>query len=306
MRLSRRSVSSFLLGGAVAVANGSRTAFSTGTDTSAASVPAKLYLDLAYGPHPEQRLDLWRPVSGNKPFSLCVYFHGGGFGKGGKDRLPKPFRNDLLSRGVAVASVSYRLGENARFPNPMMDGARSIQFLRYKAEELQLDPLRIAASGRSAGGALALWLAYHEDLRVSGSASELLRQSSRVKTVATINAQTTFRSEDIKRIFNKSNPPPFFKNLLGANPSPETEAEASPLFHYSAEDPPTLLIYIERGKRTPQKMGPGGVAHDRRFADPLISQSGSKGTDVQVRVIPASEAGSAYILMAEFLQNNLG
>jgi acetyl esterase/lipase len=42
----------------------------------------------------------------------------------------------------------------------MHDSARTLQFLRSKASQWNIDPTRIAAAGGSAGACTSLWIAY--------------------------------------------------------------------------------------------------------------------------------------------------
>ena len=64
--------------------------------------------DLAYGPLPHQALDLALP---DLPRAVVAYAHGGGFTKGSrKEDSFAELAAQLCPLGIAVASVSYRLG----------------------------------------------------------------------------------------------------------------------------------------------------------------------------------------------------
>lgn len=58
-------------------------------------------------------------------------------------------------RGYAVASVQYSVSGQAAFPAQIIEIRQAIRFLRAHADELHLDPDRIAIMGESAGGHLA-------------------------------------------------------------------------------------------------------------------------------------------------------
>ncbi|MFN8622809.1 MAG: alpha/beta hydrolase [Chloroflexota bacterium] len=113
--------------------------------------------DLAYATvSPAQVLDLWLPpdATATDAVPLVVLIHGGGFRRGDKANeveLVAP----LLAAGYAVASVDYRLSDEARFPAAVQDVKAAIRFLRANAATYGLDPARFAVWGRSAGGYLA-------------------------------------------------------------------------------------------------------------------------------------------------------
>ena len=118
--------------------------------------PASAYTvvaDLAYGSHPSQRLDLYRPLGAVGPLPTVIWIHGGGWRGGDKSEIEQPRR--LLCRGYAVASINYRLSGVALFPAQIEDVKAAIAFLRAHAGAYGLDSGRFAAFGSSAGGHLA-------------------------------------------------------------------------------------------------------------------------------------------------------
>ena len=140
--------------------------------------PAPDVLNIRYGPHDRNVLDLWkaRAKSGlNRPAPLVVFFHGGGFQGGDKSSIPALLVVRCLEAGISVASANYRLSPKAPFPAPMLDGGRAIQFVRLNAAELGIDPDRIAASGSSAGAGIALWVGFHDDLADPASKDPVAR-----------------------------------------------------------------------------------------------------------------------------------
>ena len=74
---------------------------------------------------------------------------------------------------------------------PLYDAARALQFLRYKAKELGLDPSRVAVTGGSAGGATTCWLAMHDDMADPQSPDPIARESTRVTCAFPVQAQTS-------------------------------------------------------------------------------------------------------------------
>jgi hypothetical protein len=69
---------------------------------------------------------------------------------------------------------------------PLTDSARVVQFLRYYAGSLDIDPEQVAVYGASAGASTSLWLGTHDDLADPGNEDPVLRESSRVNAVGAL------------------------------------------------------------------------------------------------------------------------
>lgn len=118
-------------------------------------LPTPDYAEVAYAPLSDsQKLDLYLP-DGPGPFPLVINIHGGGFREGGKDMLEPAILDALRARGIAVATIDYRLSGEARFPAAIVDAKAAVRFLRANAARYRLDPERFVAFGQSAGGNLA-------------------------------------------------------------------------------------------------------------------------------------------------------
>ncbi len=107
----------------------------------------------------ELRLDLYRPAEDHAPLPGVIVIHGGSWQSGSRKDFPALNRY-LAARGYLVAAVSYRFAPRFRFPAARDDVAAAITFLKRNAERLGLDASRLALVGRSAGGQLALVVAY--------------------------------------------------------------------------------------------------------------------------------------------------
>lgn len=105
------------------------------------AIPARLYR--ALGSDPAAQLP------------LLVFFHGGGWTVGdidGYDPLCRAFANQAQ---CAVLSVDYRLAPEHPFPAAVDDAYTATSWAVRRAQDLGIDPGRIAVGGDSAGGNLA-------------------------------------------------------------------------------------------------------------------------------------------------------
>lgn len=281
--------------------------------------PLKLpptYSNIRYGPHDRNVLDLWRARrgpgdAGGTP--LVVFFHGGAFRQGSKSDIPSRMIVRCLSRGISVASASYRLSQDAPYPAPMRDGARAIQYLRLHAREYGIDPDRIGASGSSAGAGIALWVGFHDDLAEPGSPDPVARQSSRVACLGVDGAQTSYDPRFIKRVVggraHEHSALRSFFGLpdadLGTPKAHRIFEDASPIQHATTGDPPVILFYSEADEPLPPDAKPGQGIHHPRFGAALKAALDPLGVECLVRHVkdlPASENPdeAEYREMAEF------
>src|SRR5947207_12277523 len=88
-----------------------------------------------------------------------VLVHGGGFVKGSRSETPR-WDRWLNDAGYAVFDVGYRLAPPARWDQAAADVRCALAWLRSNAARYGVDPDRVALGGRSAGGNLALSVAY--------------------------------------------------------------------------------------------------------------------------------------------------
>lgn len=99
-----------------------------------------------------QTLDIYLPQTGDGPFPVLIFVHGGAFIFGNKRDSQFLHAIGGVNHGYAVVSVEYRLATEAQYPQPLFDVKAAIRFLRAHAKEYKLDPDRFALSGDSAGG----------------------------------------------------------------------------------------------------------------------------------------------------------
>ena len=117
------------------------------------------FFDIPYATQSQvQKLDIYLPASGNKPYPVIVRFHGGGFLIGDKKMDIARSAEPMLANGYAVVDVGYRLGSEAIFPAQIYDAKASIRWTRANASKYGFNPDKIVAWGDSAGAFLAALL----------------------------------------------------------------------------------------------------------------------------------------------------
>jgi acetyl esterase/lipase len=125
--------------------------------------PVPLDVDelLVPGPEgdPEVRVRRYRPADREEPLPALVYFHGGGFVVGSLDLYDADCRRIAAEVDAVVVSVDYRLAPEHPFPAPLEDCYAALVWVAGHADELGVDPDRIAVGGESAGGGLAAGVA---------------------------------------------------------------------------------------------------------------------------------------------------
>lgn len=183
------------------------------------------FKNIKYGQHERNVLDFYKAPS-STPTPLVVYIHGGGFVSGDKSWMTKEVIKTCHENGVSVAAINYRFLNQAPLQVIMRDAARSIQFLRYRADKYNIDKTRIASYGGSAGGGISFWLGFHDDLADAKSKDPVLRESSRLTAICSIRGQYSY---DFAR----------WQKLLGKSPK-ESDNNGGYYYYYWLKDPEEL------------------------------------------------------------------
>jgi len=108
-------------------------------------------LDVRFGPHERERLDLFLPRAPQPP--LYVYIHGGYWQKNDKEHYAF-VAEALVPAGVAVAVLEYALCPAVTLPELTDQVRRALVHLFKCADDYGYDRRRILLSGHSAGGHL--------------------------------------------------------------------------------------------------------------------------------------------------------
>ena len=235
-------------------------------------IPAPDFADVKYGPHERNVFDLWRAES-DRPTPLVIYYHGGGFRGGDKRTVNPSLLKQLLAGGVSVAAANYRLTNVAPFPAQMHDCARALQFIRHDAAKYNIDPKRVGATGGSAGAAISMWLAFHDDLADPSSSDPVARQSTRLSAAVVYGAQSSLDPRFIRKLFDTSDVESALIPLFGmTGPDDVADAKFHPLFeeasainHATAGDAPVMLFYPQANTPLPPNSSGRQYIHHPKF-----------------------------------------
>ena len=203
--------------------------------------------DLEYarvGDKPLQ-LDLYLPEKSTGRLPVIVWIHGGGWMAGSRKNPPGM---DLVRRGYALASVEYRLSQEAAFPAQIYDCKAAIRWLRAHAEQYGLDAEHFGAWGHSAGGHLVALLG------TAGAVKDLEGDegspgfSSRLQAVSDWAGPIDFLADPAQ-----AGPDSGPSRLIGGavKDNPDKARRASPLTYVSAQSPPFLIVHGECDKLVP-------------------------------------------------------
>jgi len=180
-------------------------------------------------------LDFYRPADSHSPAPCVLVIHGGSWQTGDSTELA-PLNSYLAARGYAVASINYRLGAMHPFPAARDDVSSAVAYLKAKASTLGIDATRLILLGRSAGGQLALLVAYTaHDPAIRGVVSFYGPSDLRYAYEHPANPLVL----DTRGVLT---------TYLGGDPKtvPAQYDAASAIKFVDADTPPTLLIHGKR------------------------------------------------------------
>jgi acetyl esterase/lipase len=170
------------------------------------------------------KLDLYLPENASG-FPTLVWFHGGGLtgGNKGDPKLPRFF----AGKGIAVASVNYRLSPRTPFPGYVEDAAAAVAWVRSHIAERGGDPEKVFISGHSAGAYLTVMLGM--DVRYLRKAG--LEPENIAGFIPVSSAMTTHFTVRAERGIEK--------NTIISD-------EASPVYFSRKDTPPMLVLYADK------------------------------------------------------------
>jgi acetyl esterase/lipase len=198
-----------------------------------ATVPpgALVERDIAYGPHPRQRYDVYRPAEVHPDAPILVMVHGGGWRTGDKAlaRVVDHKAAWWLARGGIFVSVNNRLVPEA---DPLLqanDVAAAVASIQQRAQQWQADPARTVLMGHSAGAHLVALL---------GSRTEWLREAGAQRPVGVVSLDSG--ALDVPSLMRQSRVPRLYRDAFGTDPT--YWSAVSPQQQLRRDSLPMLLV----------------------------------------------------------------
>ncbi len=224
-------------------------------------------------------MDVFMPKENANGAAVVWVVSGGWFSAhaGIPNKIAGSTLDELLKRGYTVFAVVHGSQPKFTIPEILEDMNRAIRFIRFNAAKYKIDPERIGITGGSAGGHLSLMQGLAGDKGNPKAKDPIDRESSRVQAVACFFPPTDFLNygkpgeNAIGRGVLKDFAAPFdfhawdpklkkFVPITDEQKVLEIGKQISPIYHVSADDPPTLIIHGDKDFLVPIQQAESIVA----------------------------------------------
>jgi acetyl esterase/lipase len=202
---------------------------------------SKDILNITYGSHVDNTLDIYLPANRNGSTRTIILIHGGFWFQGDKQDLA-PYAKFFRDQGFACVTMNYRLintAENSQHPAQVNDVGKVIEYVTNNASDWHISPSTFGLFGYSAGAHIALLYTYASN------------SNGKVKTVVSMAGPSNLA--DITSFAPEA--APLFASLIGSDfqTNPAAYQQASPIDHVNAQSKPTFLIHGKLDKFVPYK-----------------------------------------------------
>ncbi len=106
--------------------------------------------DVAFGPDPDQALDVYAPLQRDKKLPVLLFVHGGSWESGSKDSYEFAGRS-FAAQGFLTLVADYRKRPEHPYPSFVEDAALALAFAQKQAAQYGGDGGPVVAVGHSAG-----------------------------------------------------------------------------------------------------------------------------------------------------------
>jgi len=196
----------------------------------------------------DAKLDVYRPATPG-PHPTLLHIHGGGWTGGSRESVvlrALPF----VQMGFAVVNVSYRLARVAPAPAAVEDCLCALKWIAQNAKEYEFDLARIAVTGYSAGGHLALTTGM---VPASAGLDRQCPGSPLPQVAAIVN---WYGITDVNDLLEGANQRVYAVTWLGSLEARDALARRlSPLTYVRRDLPPVLTIHGDADPTVPYSHG---------------------------------------------------
>ncbi len=170
---------------------------------------------------------------GPAPHTAVIVCPGGGYRNLAYEKEGTQIAEWLNIRGITAFVLTYRLTPRYHYPEPILDGYRSVRWVRSHAADYHVAPDRIGMWGFSAGGHLVGMVGTHFDDGNPQAADPIERASDRPDFVISSYGALTLQAGVAK--------PGALSNFFVSPPSPEILNDVSPDLHVTPRTPPFFI-----------------------------------------------------------------
>jgi len=189
----------------------------------------------AKGKEPADIPGVWVYPAKKPNGAAVVVCPGGGYGVLALDHEGVQIADWLNSHGITAVVVKYRLGPKYNHPTPLNDAQRAVRYVRFKADELKVDPKRVGVLGFSAGGHLASTVGTHFVLGAPGGNITIDSISTRPDFLVLMYPVITLTGP-AAHVGSRN-------NLLGKNPDAKLVDSLCNHTQVTKDTPPTFLVH---------------------------------------------------------------
>jgi len=170
-------------------------------------------------------------LNDGKRHAAVIVCPGGGYMRRAEHE-GKPIAEWLNACGISAFVLHYRVSPY-QYPVPLIDAQRAIRYVRYHADEWDIDPERIGILGFSAGGHLAAAAGTHYDQGDEAAADPIDQVTSRPDAMILCYPVITFNGPHCHQGSRLAQ--------LGEQPDPSLQDLLSNELQVTADTPPSFI-----------------------------------------------------------------
>ncbi len=220
--------------------------------------------NVAFGTHPRQKLDIYRPAGDGTGLPVVYFSYGGGWESGDKDEYGFVGRA-LAARGYVTVIADYRLVPEVVYPDFVADNALAVQWVADTIGSYGGDAGRMVLMGHSAGAYNVMMLALDPQFGVD---------MSNIRALVGLSGPYDFYPFDVSQS----------QNAFGDFPRPELTQPVNLAF---GQMPPVFLGHGDKDETVYLR---NSVA--------LAEKMTERGTDVSLKIYEGGNHADTLVSLA--------